>query len=307
MTTTTAPGSASDDLSAAAADAAAKAGRAWKRFVARAVPPALSGAQPVRGLLRSGEESYRADAALVAKAAPALFGELDEFYLRGRRVMGLTESEQFEEIVREGVHEAALALTAAERFTPEARKSLERRVRCAKDFVERREGEISRRLYAHRLTQSVLFTMLVILVVVVAEYSLRSNRIIAPTAAELAAMRDILVVVGAGAAGAGVSVLLRLSHSDVSYDVARSGAAHYRIALGVAFGVAILLLLKSGVIADFGIGPGASETVDSFYFWGALGFLAGFNERWATNLITRHPGDKPGSVKEPSGAKPRTP
>jgi hypothetical protein len=47
--------------------------------------------------------------------------------------------------------------------------------------------------------------------------------------------------------------------------------------VGAAFAVAIFLLLKSGLV-DLG-------QDDTVYFYAAVGFLAGFSERWARVIV----------------------
>lgn len=104
--------------------------------------------------------------------------------------------------------------------------------------------------------------------------------------AEFTSLRDILVCLGGGAIGAAVSVLLRLHRDKFAYDTVNNGAAVYRIMLGWLFAAAILFLIKGGIVTVFAV---PTDDPAPFFFWGALGFLAGFNERWATNLISREP------------------
>jgi hypothetical protein len=119
-----------------------------------------------------------------------------------------------------------------------------------------------------------------------------------PTAS-MVALRDVLVAVGGGAAGAAVSVLLRLSQqADLEFESIAEGAARYRIILGWFFAVALLILVKGGIAANLINDPSAvldepgapgSAWVSSWFFWAGIGLLAGFNERWVTNIITRNP------------------
>jgi len=116
------------------------------------------------------------------------------------------------------------------------------------------------------------------------------------TPGEHYALRDVLVCVGGGAAGAVVSVLVRIGHA------ARLpiGVSHWRllafsrVALGWLFAAALLFALKSGVVEVLALPEleddgRPKDTVTSWFFWGILGFLAGFNERWVKNLLSRDP------------------
>jgi hypothetical protein len=65
-------------------------------------------------------------------------------------------------------------------------------------------------------------------------------------------LRDTLVCVGGGAAGAVVSVLLRLNRIEhLDYQSIDRGAAAYRIALGWFFTAAFLFLVKGGLAGVF--------------------------------------------------------
>ena len=113
--------------------------------------------------------------------------------------------------------------------------------------------------------------------------------------------------IGGGAAGAAVSVLLRLQNIErVDYKTVTRRTAAYRIVLGWFFAAALLFLVKGGILTLFTDptsallnpplpqGQSARElTVKSWFFWGGLGFLAGFNERWVRNLVTRPESERP--------------
>jgi hypothetical protein len=97
----------------------------------------------------------------------------------------------------------------------------------------------------------------------------------------------ILATVAAGGVGASVSVLLRMAKGNFSqdYEVGRKTTRRLAMArpfVGAAFAVMIFLLLKSSLV-DIG-GLSSSESTISeptIYFYAAVGFLAGFSERWA--------------------------
>jgi hypothetical protein len=96
----------------------------------------------------------------------------------------------------------------------------------------------------------------------------------------------ILATVAAGGVGAAVSVLLRMAKGDFSqdYEVGRKTTRRLAVArpfVGAAFAVMIFLLLKSNLV-DVG---GLSTSEQTIYFYAAVGFLAGFSERWARVII----------------------
>jgi hypothetical protein len=96
----------------------------------------------------------------------------------------------------------------------------------------------------------------------------------------------ILATIAAGGLGAAVSVLLRMARGSFSqdYEVGRKTTRRLAMArpfVGAAFAIMIYLLLKSGLV-DIG---GLDAKKQTIYFYSAIGFLAGFSERWARVII----------------------
>jgi hypothetical protein len=96
----------------------------------------------------------------------------------------------------------------------------------------------------------------------------------------------ILATIAAGGLGAAVSVLLRMAKGNFSQDYELGRKINRRLAMarpfvGAAFAVMIFLLLESGLV-DIG---GLSTKNQTIYFYAAVGFLAGFSERWARVVI----------------------
>jgi hypothetical protein len=90
----------------------------------------------------------------------------------------------------------------------------------------------------------------------------------------------------AGGLGAVVSVLMRMSSNKfrLDYEVGRSMIARlgsFRPFIGAVFGLALYFLFKSGIprmqLPD--------DKATTFFFFGILAFLAGFNERWTKVLF----------------------
>jgi hypothetical protein len=89
----------------------------------------------------------------------------------------------------------------------------------------------------------------------------------------------------AGGIGAVVSVLMRMSSNkfQVDFEVGRSTIRRlgsFRPFIGAVFGVALYFLFLSGILRM----TLPSDAKTTFFFFGILAFLAGFNERW-TNVL----------------------
>lgn len=268
--------------------------------------------------------SGRVDPALLeqlAKTYPADAELLGEAVIRGQRALDGADRVHLAELVNEGVRTLTPALAAEDKaLRTRAEVALKNRVSFVCRFVARREGEIARRNYAIGLGYGVAVSVLVLaLVGYLAPVVIRSwlqlthegtsAVVIGPY--NWLALRDTLVVIGGGAAGAAVSVLLRLKGiPDLKVETVRASTAIVRILLGWFFALAFLALVKSGIAADLFHDPSAAlldgdpsndtpaVIVGSWFFWAAVGFLAGFNERWATTIIARDPAAQPAKADQ---------
>ena len=111
----------------------------------------------------------------------------------------------------------------------------------------------------------------------------------------------ILGTIAAGGTGSSISVLLRMARGSFSqdYEVGRKTTRRLAMArpfVGAAFAVMIFLLLKSGLV-DVG---GLATNEQTIYFYAAVGFLAGFSERWARVIIGGVLGDDDASETKDS-------
>jgi hypothetical protein len=104
-------------------------------------------------------------------------------------------------------------------------------------------------------------------------------------------LQYMLVCIGGGAIGATVSALLLLRAERINYQTNALLAAVQRVAFGWLFAAAIVFLIKSGVVQIFTVPNETTEPIAAWFFWGALGFLAGFNAAWVPDLATRGKGD----------------
>lgn len=104
-------------------------------------------------------------------------------------------------------------------------------------------------------------------------------------------VQTFLAVTSAGGAGAVVSVMTRMSSDDFYLDplaehraVRMLGA--FRPLIGAVFGAATFLVVAGGLLDIVPDSIEASPTMRLLYF-SALGFVAGFNERFATGVLSK--------------------
>lgn len=103
-------------------------------------------------------------------------------------------------------------------------------------------------------------------------------------------LTTFLAVAYAGCAGAVVSVMTRMSSESFHID---SLAEHravwmlgvFRPLLGAVFGAALFVAVAGGLVDVVPASVEASASTRVFYF-SALGFVAGFNERFATGVLS---------------------
>jgi len=97
---------------------------------------------------------------------------------------------------------------------------------------------------------------------------------------------DIPNLMGAfvgGAVGALVSVLTRVANATIRYEVGRTWLrilGSLRPFIGAVFGLAFFALASVGILPVKTLSP-------EFLFFASLGFVAGFNERWAQGVVVR--------------------
>jgi len=113
----------------------------------------------------------------------------------------------------------------------------------------------------------------------------------------------LLLCTGAGAVGALVSVLSRMSGGDdrfsVDFEVGRPLLRRlglYKPLVGSVFGVATYFLLVGGLVP--------TETGGSIYFYGIIGFLAGFSERFTGVIFGNAERLVSGDEAEPAAPQP---
>ena len=116
------------------------------------------------------------------------------------------------------------------------------------------------------------------------------------------ALQNLLATYLAGAIGAVISVLTRMSPADGTagrlapdYEIGRSTLrrlASFRPIIGAVLGVAVYFALLGGQISISGQ-PGEK----SFYYFAIIAFLAGFSERWTRIIL--------GSAEAAAGDHPR--
>lgn len=178
-----------------------------------------------------------------------------------------------------------------------------RAVRLTAEFDERLD-RAARKNYAWGLIVSAAASLaLLVVIYLAAQWVIEGFGGEAEWNRDRPLLASVLVCIGGGAAGAMVSVLVRLSNRDAPLPNIGAVAGVYRVALGWFFAAATIFLVKGGIIGVFKEPDvnAANGYVTNWFFWGGVGFIAGFNERWARNLFTREP-DK--GATPPSGASP---
>lgn len=264
------------------------------------------------GLLGLPDDDLRPASEAVLAAAPVEFGALDQVYLRANKALAAPDRALLTAMVVESVRVAAALCAGGPQLPPAGAAALAERVREAQGFLARREEETARRQYSRDLLLGAGVTVAALIVIALLAFLVLGLWLGGKIPAEqVDALRDVLVALGGGAAGACVSVLLRMHRvGDLTIEAVSGGAALYRIVLGWFFAAALVFLLKSGMLSQIVVMPDPNHDsltrVTSWFFWGAVGFLAGFNERWATNLITREPGQPLPSTADTDAEDPAT-
>jgi hypothetical protein len=273
------------------------------------------------------ESNAREALAALTPYAPESVAQLTVIYLRAQKVLNGPDRRYVMALIEDGLHTTATALpdgpVSSERSVHLV-AALSQLLRTSCDFVTRREGEVSRHVYARDLGRGVLLSFCVLMVVWISGLLMMKTWLwvqdtshswwsVAIPTASMVALRDVLVAVGGGAAGAAVSVLLRLNQqTDLKFESIAEGAARYRIILGWFFAVALLILVKGGIAANLINDPSTvldepgvpgSAWVSSWFFWAGVGLLAGFNERWVTNIIARNPKSPAANAADPAPPK----
>ena len=111
-----------------------------------------------------------------------------------------------------------------------------------------------------------------------------------PTDTSRVALAQALVCIGGGAAGAVLSVILRMKDRPIGPEVRRRDA-FARIVAGWFFAAVLFFLIKGGVITFIQV-PTDGNLVTAWFFWGAIGMIAGFSERMATGVLDHAAGAK---------------
>jgi hypothetical protein len=174
---------------------------------------------------------------------------------------------------------------------------LDDRVRRAEGYIEEQGQTRAMRHYARGLARAtVVVVTLQTAVAILARILLGASPV-------YTALFDTVVAVSGGAAGAAVSVLLRQSDS-IGYidDQSLVRAAFIRVVLGCIFAAAVVFLVRGHIVAIFSVPVADDRGITQWFFWGGLGFLAGFNERWVRHLITRDPEEKKHTDKDTTDA-----
>ncbi|MGH2392480.1 MAG: hypothetical protein ACRDGH_03155 [Candidatus Limnocylindria bacterium] len=252
-----------------------------------------------------------ADLAGLWKAYPDVMDQLESTYLKCQGYLSDADKPQARERIFGPLRTAIERLHNGDGSSASAaavRDTLTEGVGRASAHVEDRAEKGARRAYAHGLVGGAAVSLVLLIavgllvIVIVGVIGLTVGDGWAHLdRAGYWALRDVLACAAGGVTGAALSVLLRLSQIErLDYHTVDRRAAKYRLALGWLFAAALVMVIKGGLITPLpdpsaqlidGGDSSTSAQVASFFWWGAVGMLAGFNERWARNLLTRGPTD----------------
>jgi len=219
-------------------------------------------------------------------AYPGLVGRLNAVYLEAQLYLRDQDLQLCHQMIRD-----ALMPILGRPTTPEIEALLISEVERAETCMSERAERTGRKRYAGGLYVGAVVSLVVMvliglatIVLILLFLHLRGQETI-PNGT-MSAVRDILICICGGTAGAVISTIIRVSAADrIDYKTVTARTAAFRIVLGWLFAVVLFFLVKGEIVTVFKAPDPASP--ESFFFWGGVGVLAGFNEVWARNLITR--------------------
>lgn len=223
-------------------------------------------------------------------AHPESVASLNNVYLEAQLYLRGRDLETCHEMIR-----SALASAAVESDPNRVAAVLSGAATSVRSFLEERAEQTARRVYATSLYWGVAISAgilvgVTLVLLALTKWFLGADAIPDST---MSVLRNVVVCLGGGAAGAVVSTILRVSNVDkIDYRVVTLRTAAFRIVLGWLFAAAVLFLIKGTIVTVFNV-PTDEASAESLFFWAGIGFLAGFNEMWAKNLVTRNPSDTP--------------
>lgn len=291
-------------------DDRSQAGSWWQRRKGRRYPPLISladgGVRRDRDVAESNE--------IVSLHYPVAAARLRELYLKSQYLLLPMAKAASCRSIEDDVLAVRAVADGQPRVEGVVRLSGESDVRASAvigDRIARSERYITEhcetralRSYSKGLVRATLYSAGVLLVIAVAGYFVLDFIYQGATApAVRSALYQTLVAIGGGAAGATVSVLLRdvKSIGEID-DSSLARAAIIRVALGWFFAAAVVFLVRGEILSVIKAPAEGGFNIAQWFFWGGVGFLAGFNERWVRHLITRSP-----ETKAPPAAKPKAP
>jgi hypothetical protein len=235
----------------------------------------------------------------VGLVTPMLVSQLREIYLRAQRLLEKPAMDTCCQSIGDDLVAAHRLLSArapevVEGKPPKAVVSLlTTRIRLAERYVAKQSDARALRSYNRGLGMATIYSIGVLLVIACIGWGLLQLLYRGDQAPAISlALYQTLVAIGGGAVGAMVSVLLRTvtGIADVD-DASLAHAAVRRVVLGWIFAAVVVFLLKGGIITAIKSPGGVGDSgITEWFFWGGIGFLAGFNERWVRQLISRTPG-----------------
>src|SRR5256885_920954 len=143
------------------------------------------------------------------------------------------------------------------------------------------------RRYAQRDAQITYFGGMLLGLLGATVTAVLTGWVLSRTAVSLHARDDVIGAFCAGSVGAFVSVMARMSSDRLTLRF-RTGRFYLRLLgafrplIGALLAVALYFLIVAGILNVFKV-PGDHRL--QFYFFCGVGFLAGFSERWAQDML----------------------
>lgn len=254
---------------------------------------------------------------IVAVHAPSATSRLRELYIKTQYLLLPAVAESCRRFIEDDVIAAAAivenSMTADPRSSPtsDARKHvsamLSERVDRTEHCIAEQSETRALRYYARGLVRAMIYCLvLLILIAISTKIALSVIYDGRPPRDVYLALYDSIVAIGGGATGAALSVLLRKTDSIGEIDdLSLARAAVIRVTLGCIFAAALIFLVRGDIFTAISVPAADGSGIRPWFFWGGMGFLAGFNERWVRHVITR--GSEDETKKQADPPKPDSP
>ncbi|MGH3794696.1 MAG: hypothetical protein ACRDSP_07375 [Pseudonocardiaceae bacterium] len=238
---------------------------------------------------------------VVAVHSPVEAARLRELYIRSQYLLLPAVAESCRRNIEDDLVATAIILGLSMNRSPgagpasdadrDASAVLSDRVRRTEQCIAEQSETRALRYYARGLAKAMVYSLVLLtLIAISADVLLGMMYDGSPPRDVSLALYQTIVTIGGGAAGAALSVLLRKTDSIGDIDnLSLARAAVIRVTLGCIFAAALIFLVRGDIFTAINVPAAEDSGARTWFFWGGMGFLAGFNERWVRHIITRNP------------------